>query len=117
MNDKEFKEGDVIRFEADNLPFTVKACSHRYLICTRPIVLSDLKDWNECGYTKSELMKTVIYTIVDLDEQIRGPHDRVLSPYDYVQQQDIETCLEDIEKGEISISVRYRVPLDIRWQQ
>jgi hypothetical protein len=51
-----YKIGDKIKFKREKQRYTIQATDGRYLICTKPF----------------NAKKTVIYTIVDLKEKIRG---------------------------------------------
>ena len=51
-----FKVGDKIRFAEEKRPYIVQARNDRFLICTKPF----------------NLKHTVLYTIVDMVEGIRG---------------------------------------------
>ena len=95
-----FKKGDKIYFKSEKRPYRIKACNNRYLICTKPF----------------NLRHTVIYTIVDLYENVRGTNNLVFNPYDYAIQEDIEECLRDLEnpKHPCEVSHRNRIKLDIR---
>jgi len=53
--------GDKIKFVEEKATYTVQARSERYVICSKPF----------------NLKGTVIYTIVDLKEGIRGPDSNV----------------------------------------
>ena len=63
-----FNKGQKIWFAEEKRPYTIRACNERYLICTKPFNLQP---------------KTVMYTIVDLEEEIRGTDGYSIGPYDY----------------------------------
>ena len=94
---KSLKVGDKVKFKSEKQKYTVKATSNRFLICTKP-------------YNPK---KTVIYIIIDLKRLVRGANDRVFNPYDYMIQEDIDECLDDLVSGEIGVSHRNCVKLDI----
>ena len=94
--------GCKIYFAGERIGYTIKTCSKRYLICTKP-------------YNPK---KTVLYTIVDLKEEIRGTNNLVFNMYDYAKQKDIDKCMKDLISGEsdldgLKISRRNRVPLQV----
>lgn len=93
----EFNKGDKIYFKGEKLPYVVKACDERWVICTKPF----------------NLKHTVFYTILDLVENIRGTNNWIFNPYDYKVQEDIEQCLLDLQNGEVEITRRNRVHLSI----
>ena len=61
-----YNKGQKIWFAEEKCPYTIRACNERYLICTKPY-----------------RPKTVMYTIVDLEEEIRGTDGYSIGPYDY----------------------------------
>lgn len=91
------KLNDKIIFHEDKNHFTIKAISNRFAICTRPY----------------NLKKTVFYTIIDFENNKRSTTDLVFNIYDFKNQLDIEQCLLDLESGEISLSRRNQVDLNI----
>lgn len=94
---KSLNVGDKIKFWYEKQAYTVKAKSERYLICTKPF----------------NLQKTVLYTILDLKRFVRGRNDRVFNSYDYSKQEDIDDCLKDLISGEVGVSHRHCVPIDV----
>lgn len=94
----EFRPGMRIWFEEERNGYTIRACNKRYLVCTKPFNLR--KD-------------TVIYSIVDLQKGIRGLDGYVFSPYNYYDQKDCDSYLEDITSGEVSVS-RHHIKLKIK---
>ena len=94
---RSLKVGDKVRFKAEKQAYTVKATSNRFIICTKP-------------YNPK---RTVIYIIIDLKRLVRGANDRVFNPYDYKVQEDIDECLKDLVSGEVEVSYRNCVKLDI----
>ncbi|HEX7313274.1 MAG TPA: hypothetical protein VF297_05110 [Pyrinomonadaceae bacterium] len=91
--------GAKVKFEAEKGPYTVKACSERYAICTKPF----------------NPKRTVIYTIVDFERDVRGRNNLVFNVYDYAAQADIDKCLRDLEDPQSVVEVSHRncVDLDI----
>ena len=93
---KRAAEGTKIWFEEDKKPYKVVVSSNRFLICTKPF----------------NLQKTVLYTIVDLEEKIRGADNLVFS----MGYESREDCLDNLVRlldGQMGISHRNRVPLNI----
>ena len=89
--------GDKIYFAEEVRPYIIKAMGFQYAICTKPF----------------NLKHTVLYTIVDFKEKIRGTNYFVFNPYDYAIQDDIDQCLKDLGSGETEISYRNRIELKI----
>lgn len=89
--------GTLIWLEGEKQKYTVQVASERYLICTKPF----------------NAQKTVLYTILDLKDLVRGTDNLVFS-YGYESKED---CLENMVRllnGEMEISRRNRVPLRIQ---
>lgn len=76
----EYQVGDKIRFVEERRSYTVRARSDRYLVCTKPFPLH----------------KTVLYTIVDFQEQVRGTENLVFG----LGAETEEQCAEMIERLE-----------------
>lgn len=94
---KTLNVGDKIKFASEKQRYTIKAKSDRYLICTKPF----------------NAIKHVLYTIIDLERLVRGANNNVFNMYDYMVQEDIRCCLEDLESGQIEVSHRNCVMLDV----
>ena len=74
----------------------VEVEDNRYIICTKPF----------------NLKHTVLYFIIDLKDKWRAPDDRVFcSGYDTDEQ--CQEQLKKLQSGEIKLSWRRGVPLDI----
>ena len=94
-----YKVGDKIYFFEEKHSYTVRACDDRFLVCTKPYNFAPNK---------------VMYTIVDLQEEIRGTDGYVFSPYDYFSDEDCNAYLSELQSGVIHISYRNRIKLNIR---
>lgn len=92
-----YKVGDKIKFTEEKRPYTIRACNERYLICTKPF----------------NPLHTVLYSIVDLQEKIRGRNWWIFNIYDYKDDEGCEDCLRDLLSGECEISPRNRIALNI----
>lgn len=89
-----YKVGDKIYFVEEKRPYKVRACNERYLICTKPF----------------NLQKTVFYTIVDLEEQIRGTENTVFC-LGFLTDKECEEALIRFQNGESEVSRRNRIEL------
>ena len=78
-----YKVGDKILFAEEKRPYTIRACDERFLVCTKPFNL---------------IPKTVQYTIVDLEEEIRGTDGYAIGPYDYYEDADCESILKELQE-------------------
>ena len=103
-----YRVGDKIRFLEEKRPYKVMACDERYLICTKPF----------------NLKHTVLYTIVDLKENIRGADNywKWGGYFEYSKKEECEHCLKALTEGyvdefgfwaDVEISHRNRIELNI----
>lgn len=90
------KVGDKIKFKEEVQSYTIQACDERFLICTKPF----------------NLRKTVLYSIVDLVERIRGPENMVFC-LGFETKTACEGALTRLQEGKSEISYRNRIPLCI----
>lgn len=86
--------GDRIRFAPRGMPFTVQARNRRFIVATRPFALK----------------KTVLYTVIDLKEMVRGP-DNLVFCMGYETQAQCQRRLAELVRGESEVSHRRRVDL------
>lgn len=91
-----FKVGEKVKFTSENRRYTVRAAGPRFAVLNKPF----------------NPKKTVIYTIVDLEEGIRGPENLVFGMGAETPEQCAE-MLARIESGKTEISHRSRVNLEI----
>ncbi|MCK5616321.1 hypothetical protein KAR91_81415 [Candidatus Pacearchaeota archaeon] len=89
-------KGDKIKFTEEKQAYTIQAKNKRFLVCTKPF----------------NPRKTVLYTIVDLVEKIRGTEDLIFCMgFETVIL--CEEALKRIVSGESRISERNQIPLCI----
>lgn len=88
------KQGDPVYLGTEVRPYRVKCRDERYIICTKP-------------YNPKH---TVIYFIVDLQEQRRGP-DNMIFCSGYETQEQCEERLKELQEGRIEVSRRHDLPL------
>jgi hypothetical protein len=119
---RRFLEGQSVLFEEDSLPYTVIVRNKKYVICTRKLNKrrdSDLL-WREVErrayYTFMDayesLKKSPIYTIVDLDNNIRGTENLIFC-MGFGTKKLCEEALKRLSNGESEIRSRNRIPLNI----
>lgn len=89
-------EGAKIKFYREKQRYTVKCTSKRFTICTKPL----------------NVHKTVLYTIIDWEEQRRGPEDLIFGMGAETKEQCLEMLVRLID-GESIVSLRHDCPLDI----
>lgn len=90
------KVGDKVYIPSDKRPYTVKARDDRYIICTKPF----------------NLQHTVLYFIIDLEEKWRAP-DNIVFCSGYETTEECEERLKELQGGDIELSYRRGIPLDI----
>lgn len=89
--------GDKVKFAAEKMPYTVRAVSSdgRWVICTKPF----------------NPRRTVLYTVIDFDSNLRGPDNYGSLGYESPEQ--IADALAMFEAGDAEVSVRHDLRLDI----
>lgn len=87
-----------IKFLEEKQAYTIQSQNERYLICTKPF----------------NLKKTVLYTIVDLKEEIRGTENLVFG-MGFETKEDCDEALYRLVNNESEISRRNRINLNIEW--
>lgn len=85
----ELEVNEQIFFKDDKNPYIIKTKGGNFLIAT-----------TQSGD---------FYTIIDVEKEICGPHDRIFNFYDFSKQDDIDALLVDLinQKYGIGISRRY----------
>jgi hypothetical protein len=91
--------GARIWFDGETKGYTVKAFDSRYAICTKPF----------------NPKRTVLYTIIDFRDRIRGRNNLIFNSYDYKSQEDIDRCLNDLSDpiNPLQVSGSHHVTLNI----
>jgi len=97
-----FQVGDTIKFKKEKQKYTIQACNDRFLVCNKPF----------------NAQKTTIYTIVDLEENIRGPENLVFGLGAETKEQCEEMLQRLMGKDNdmrftTEISYRHRIKLDL----
>jgi len=88
--------GDRVRFPEEKRCYRVRALGDRYAVCTKPF----------------NPRHTVLYTVVDFQEQVRGTENLV---FGFGAETDIQ-CAEmhaRLESGQTEVSHRNRIALNI----
>ena len=93
--------GTRILFAEEKRPYKVQACNERFAVCTKPF----------------NPKRTVLYTIIDFREGIRGTENLYVVPMfcgmGFETQALCEEALERLTNSESEISHRNRIPLKI----
>ena len=94
------KEGSKITFAEEKRPYIVRAIGKRYAVCTKPF----------------NLKHTTLYTVIDIDEKIRGTENLVFG-MGAETDDECNEMLYRLEHGESEVSHRNRIPLLIQRTQ
>jgi hypothetical protein len=86
--------GEKIWFSEERCGYTIQAKGGQYLICTKPF----------------NPKHTVLYTIVDIENMMRGPEDLVFGMGAETRQA-CEEMLHRLRIGESDLSHRHSIPL------
>lgn len=103
-----FNPGIQIHFALEpEDPYTVRCASERYAILTRPFTSRDIEAFDlhhsDC---KDWMGRHLVYSIMDVEQQIRGKNHFVFNRYEYELDAGCQQCLEDMMSGECEISRR-----------
>lgn len=90
------KVGDKIKFAREKQCYKVQACNERFVVCTKPF----------------NPKRTVLYTVIDFERQVRGTEDLVFGMGAETREQ-CEEMLQRLIDGESEVSYRNVVGLDI----
>ena len=88
--------GDKVYFEEEVKPYKVRASNVKYSVCTKPF----------------NLKRTVLYTIIDSVEKVRGTENLVFG-FGAETNEQCQEMLERLSKNETAISRRNQIPLRI----
>lgn len=88
--------GQKIWFNNEKRPYTVRACDERFVVCTKPF----------------NPQRTVLYTIIDLEQNIRGTENLIFC-MGFESDEDCQEALERLQTKETEVSHRNQVYLDI----
>ena len=90
------KVGDKVYVPNEKKPYRVRARDDRYIICTKPF----------------NPQHTALYFIIDLSDKWRAP-DNMIFCSGYETDEDCQERLKELQDGEIELSRRRGIPLDI----
>ena len=118
-----FKDGSKVLFKEENLPMEIIAHSDKYAVAMRDLDKNEDRELLEfkvkTGVYSSvheafdALKNEPVYTFIDAEEGVRGPSDRLFNGFDYYSKRGCENAIKALESGEIFISKRHRVSLNI----
>lgn len=92
------KKGMKVKFAEEKQRYTVRVAGERYAVCTKPM----------------NAQKTYLYTVVDLEKNVRGTENLVFG-MGAETDQDCDEMLERLERKQdpSEVSHRNRIPLVI----
>ena len=93
----QIKKGSKVTFAEEKKPYTVRSIGSRFAVCTKPF----------------NLKNTTLYTIIDIQEKIRGTENLIFG-LGAETDQDCDEMLCRLESGETEISYRNRINLLIQ---
>ena len=88
--------GDKIKFKSEKQRYTVQACNDRFVVCTKPF----------------NPKKTVLYTVIDFERNVRGRENLVFGMGAETRKQ-CEEMLERLASGDSEVSYRHWQTLDL----
>lgn len=88
--------GSRIWFEGESQPYRVRARDERYIICTKPF----------------NLKKTVLYSVIDLEEMRRGPDNNIFC-CGYETEDQIEANMKEFRERTLEVSRRRGIDLAV----
>lgn len=99
--EKHLPVGSKVKFAKEKRPYTVQASNDRFAVCTKPF----------------NPQRTVLYTIIDFKENVRGPENLIFGMGAETREQCEEMLArlngEDKTLGATEVSHRHRIDLDI----
>lgn len=97
---QKLKIGDKIKFSTEKQRYTIQARNERYIICTKPF----------------NAKKTVLYTIIDMERYCRG-EDSLIFHRGYETQEECQENLQHLINGEMEVTYRNVIKLDVEVQE
>ncbi len=116
-------KGQDVYFQGEDLPMKVKVINKKYAVCTRPLdkvedadlleYKVEMKAYSTFEKAYKSLKNEVIYTILDFENGVKGPHNLVFNDYNFRKQRDMAKLLKDLESGDVEVSRRNQAVLRI----
>lgn len=93
-------KGQRVWFSDGKKSFKVREANEKFAICTQPYNFKP---------------ETVIYTIIDFENNIRGMDNMVFGVHDYYSDEDCAEAMKELLSGDLEVSRRHHkyVKLDI----
>lgn len=116
---KKFKEGQMIYFADEKLPMMAAAVSPNFIVCTRPLCKKadigllkhevKMRAYSSVEEAYNASKNDPVYTIIDLKNQVKGPHNLVFNSYDFNSTKSMKKLLNDLKSGDVELSRRNSV--------
>jgi len=90
------KVGDKILFAEEKQRYKVRGRTDNFIVCTKPF----------------NARKTVLYTIIDIDRNVRGRDNMIFCP-GYETDEDISDVVKKLANGEMCVSYRNSKYIDL----
>jgi hypothetical protein len=122
----QLSKGMDIFFIGEKLPMKVMAVNEKFAICTRKLHRKEdlnllrerveMRAYLSVSEAYSDLKKEMVYTIIDLKNNAKGP-DNYGGYCGYKDQEEIEEVLSLLNKGEIELSRRKAVEYNLDFER
>lgn len=127
LDGRNFKAGNLIRFINEKPAYEIMASCRRFVIAVRKLNRRadskllwhqvEMSAYNSFTEAYQELKNEPVYTIIDIDKNIRGPHNLVFNLYDFYRSTDQKKLIEGLINSSIEISKRNSIELDIDYKR
>ena len=127
MNCDKLKEGQKIFFVGLKLPMELIARSERYAVVVRSLDIEDDYDLiyfevERGAYSHTEeayeaLKDEAVYSLIDFQDEKKAPSNLIFNMYDFFSKKDCVKVVADLESGDIELSRRHGVDLNIDWDR
>ncbi len=103
-----------IVFKNETAPFNVVSENEKFMVCTRKLCKVDDKEYLEHAVSMDAFLNFesaykfckdyVMYTICDIEKNIRGVHDLKLNIYDFNDKEECDIVLKDLTDGKLNVN-------------
>ena len=111
----EIVQGSIVLFDDDKLSYLCLGRSNcgRYAIFRRSFSSQHDSGLLACESDGLSVENSgeIVYSVVDFERNVRGPHNLISNPYDFNDHSSVCGCLDDLVLGMIEVSRRNSVDL------
>ena len=125
MNLDNLTEGQKVFFKNEHLPMELISKSKRFAVVIRSLDINADFDliyfevergaYNDVNYAYESIKEYPVYSLLDFKEMKKAPSNLVFNPYDFFSKEDCVRCIEELENGTHSLSIRHEDELLIDW--